>query len=175
MLDPTLLGLLTQVERDEIILPAMQRPFVWREERIYRLVDSLLRGFPIGAVMLWRTSTVQRYRRLPRDIDVEIAEIFNFEPLATNSNKYLVLDGQQRLTSLFAAFKGTYNHKKLYIDVLSGSPEGKDPGNEYYDCQFMSANEAKNLSSNGGDSRRHFVPIQDLIKINPVYALEGRS
>jgi uncharacterized protein with ParB-like and HNH nuclease domain len=86
----------------------MQRPFVWNDERIYRLIDSLPRGFPVGAVMLWRTSGVQRFRHLPRN----------------------VLDGQQRLTSLFAAFKGTYNHKRLYIDVLSGSPEGKDPGKE---------------------------------------------
>ena len=170
MLDPTLLGLLTQVEQDEIILPAMQRPFVWREERIYRLVDSLLRGFPIGAVMLWRTSTVQRYRRLPRDIDVEIPEIFNFETSTNSSNKYLVLDGQQRLTSLFAAFKGTYNHKKLYIDALSGSREGKDPGNEYYDCQFLSATDAANLVTSSEGVKRYFIPIQDLIKINPVHA-----
>jgi hypothetical protein len=50
MLEQTLFGLLSLVDRDEIVLPAMQRPFVWKEDRIYRLVDSLLRGFPIGAV-----------------------------------------------------------------------------------------------------------------------------
>jgi uncharacterized protein with ParB-like and HNH nuclease domain len=139
MLDPTLFGLLSQVDRDDIVLPAMQRPFVWKDDRIRRLVDSLLRGFPIGALMLWKTSTVQRYRRLPRDLDTETPEVFTFETSTDASNKYLVLDGQQRLTSLFAAFKGSYNHKRLYIDVLSGSPEGKDPGNEYYDCQFLSS------------------------------------
>ena len=125
MLDPTLFGLLSQVEQDQIVLPAMQRPFVWNDERIYRLIDSLLRGFPIGAVMLWRTSQIQRFRRLPRDLDTDVQEIFNYETSTDNSSKYLVLDGQQRLTSLFAAFKGTYSHKRLYIDVLSGSPEGK--------------------------------------------------
>src|SRR5450759_1731447 len=171
MLDPTLYGLLTQIDRDEIVLPAMQRPFVWKEDRIYKLIDSLLRGFPIGALMLWRTSTIQRFRRLPRDVDTEIAEIFNYETSTDCANKYLVLDGQQRLTSLFAAFKGTYNHKRLYIDVLSGSPEGKDPGNEYYDCQFLSAADATSLStSQNGGPRRHFMPIQDLAKINPVHA-----
>jgi hypothetical protein len=170
MLDPTLFGLLSQVDRDEIVLPAMQRPFVWREDRIYRLVDSLLRGFPIGALMLWKTSTVQRFRRLPRDVDTETAEIFTFETSTDTSNKYLVLDGQQRLTSLFAAFKGTYNHKRLFIDVLSGSPEGKDPGNQYYDCQFLSAAEASTLTTSNGGLRRHYMPIQDLIKINPVHA-----
>ena len=170
MLDPTLLGLLRQVELDEIVLPAMQRPFVWKEDRICRLIDSLLRGFPVGAIMLWKTATVQRFRRLPRDIDAEIPEVFNYETSLDNSNKYLVLDGQQRLTSLFAAFKGTYNHKRLYIDVLSGSPEGKDPGNEYYECKFLSASEAALLSTTNGGPRRHFMPVQELIKINPVHA-----
>jgi len=170
MLEQTLFGLLSLVDRDEVVLPAMQRPFVWKEDRIYRLIDSLLRGFPIGAVMLWRTTTVQRFRRLPRDLDTETAEIFNFESATDISNRYLVLDGQQRLTSLFAAFKGTYNHKRLYIDVLSGSAEGKDPGNQYYDCQFLTNAEALSLTNTTGGSRRHYLPIQDLIKINPVHA-----
>jgi hypothetical protein len=170
MLDPTLFGLLSQIEHDNIVLPAMQRPFVWKEDRIYKLIDSLLRGFPIGAVMLWRTSTVQRFRRLPRDIDPELPEIFNFETSPNTTNKYLVLDGQQRLTSIFAAFKGSYSHKRLYIDALSGSPEGRDPGNEYYDCQFLSEADATNLNITSNGERKHFVPIQDLIKINPVHA-----
>jgi hypothetical protein len=170
MLDPTLFGLLSQVERDEIVLPAMQRPFVWSDERIYRLIDSLLRGFPIGAVMLWRTSQIQRFRRLPRDLDTEIQEVFNYETSTDNSSKYLVLDGQQRLTSLFAAFKGTYNHKRLYIDVLSGNPEGKDPGKEYYECQFLPQADVPMLNAANNGQRRHLMPIQDLIKISPVYA-----
>jgi hypothetical protein len=120
--------------------------------------------------MLWKTTTVQRFRRLPRDVDTETAEVFNFETSSDTSNRYLVLDGQQRLTSLFAAFKGTYNHKQLFIDVLSGNSEGKDPGNEYYDCQFLTAAEAADLTNAHGGSRRHYLPIQELVKINPVHA-----
>lgn len=170
MLDPTLYGLLTQIENDEIVLPAMQRPFVWKDDRIYRLIDSLLRGFPVGAVMLWRTQTVQRFRRLPRDVDVEVPQVFTFETSEERANKYLVLDGQQRLTSLYAAFKGTYNHKQLYIDVLSGDSEDKDPGNEYFDGRFLSRSQAIELSEKPNGRRRHFLPIQTLISINPVHA-----
>jgi hypothetical protein len=170
MLDPTLFGLLSQIEHDDIVLPAMQRPFVWKEDRVYRLIDSLLRGFPIGAIMLWKTTTIQRFRRLPRDVDADGPEIFNFEVSSQPGNKYLVLDGQQRLTSLFAAFKGSYGQKALYIDVLSGSSEGKDPGNEYYDCQFLSISDASKLTGEVSGTRRHFVPIRDLVKINPVHA-----
>lgn len=166
MLDPMLFGLLSQIERDDIVLPAMQRPFVWKEDRIYKLIDSLLRGFPIGAVMLWRTSTVQRFRRLPRDVDVELPEIFNFETSTDTGSKYLVLDGQQRLTSIFAAFKGTYAHKRLYIDALSGSSEGKDPGNEYYDCQFLSEKQAADLTKTSNGERKYLVPIQESRKVS---------
>ena len=173
MLDPTLFGLLSQVDRDEIVLPAMQRPFVWKEDRIYRLIDSLLRGFPIGATMLWKTGTVQRFRRLPRDVDTETPEVFTFETDEYTNNRYLVLDGQQRLTSFFAAFKGTYNHKRLFIDVLSGSSEEKDPGNQYYDCQFLTTDESTALTGVNGASRRYYMPIQELIKINPVHAAKS--
>jgi hypothetical protein len=161
---------LAQVDDGNVVLPAMQRPFVWKEDRIYRLVDSLLRGFPIGAVMLWRTSTIQRFRRIPRDLDSSVTEVFNYETSTENSNKYLVLDGQQRLTSLFAAFKGTYNHKVLYIDILSGDSDGKDPGAEYYTTQFLSAAEATALNATNSGPRRHFMPLRDLLSINPVNA-----
>jgi len=170
MLDPTLLGLLAQIENDVIVLPAMQRPFVWKDDRIYRLVDSLLRGFPVGAVMLWKTATLQRYRRILRDIDTDNAQVFSYET-SNNESKYLVLDGQQRLTSLYVAFKGTYNHRRLFIDVLSGDSTDKDPGDEYYDCQFLTDNEANSLN-NTNNGKRHYMPIQELIKINPVHAAQ---
>jgi hypothetical protein len=170
MLDPTLLGLLSQTENDVIVLPAMQRPFVWKDDRIYRLVDSLLRGFPVGAVMLWKTATLQRYRRILRDIDTDNAQVFSYIT-SNDESKYLVLDGQQRLTSLFVAFKGTYNHRRLFIDVLSGDSTDKDPGDEYYDCQFLTDSEATSLNT-ANNGKRFYMPIQDLIKINPVHAAQ---
>lgn len=170
MLDQTLLGLLSNIENDSIVLPAMQRPFVWKDDRIYRLIDSLLRGFPIGAVMLWKTNTLQRYRRLTRDIDTDVPQIFNFET-SSDSSRYMVLDGQQRLTSLFVAFKGTYNHKRLYIDVLSGDSTDKDPGDVYFDCRFLVESEAKGLNETDiKNGRRHFMPVHELILIKPVRA-----
>lgn len=167
MLDPSLYGLLTQIDKDDIVLPAMQRPFVWKEERIARLVDSLLRGFPIGAVMLWRTNTVQRYRRISRDIDTGTQATFVFESTEGQSQKYLVLDGQQRLTSLFVSFRGSYNHRKLYLDVLSGDSTDKDPGNEYYDCRFLSQAEADARNAEQNGKRVLFEKMDSLISITP--------
>jgi hypothetical protein len=170
MLDPTLLGILSQIERHQIVLPAMQRPFVWKEDRIYRLIDSLLRRFPIGAIMLWKTSTLQRYRRILGEIDTEAPQIFTYVTSSPDDSRYLVLDGQQRLTSLFVAFKGIYNHSQLYIDVLSGDTNDKDPGDIYYECRFMSGKEAGELNCDQKDGRRYFMPIEDLIRIDPVDA-----
>jgi uncharacterized protein with ParB-like and HNH nuclease domain len=100
MFDPTLHGLISQVEADRMVLPAMQRPFVWQEDRIVRLIDSLLRGFPLGAVMLWKSRDVQRYRRFQKDIRTEELEDFSFDSGGADHDRYLVLDGQRRVTSL---------------------------------------------------------------------------
>jgi len=168
MLEHTLYGLLNSIRNGELVLPAMQRPFVWKEDRLYRLMDSLLRGFPIGAVMLWKTTTAQRYRIFPQDIDDTVDQIFTFETSSLNSNKYLVLDGQQRLTGLYCMFMGTYNNKILHLDILSGDSEDKDPGNEYYECRFLTEQEAKDI--NCKQKNVHFLSVRELLKINPVYA-----
>lgn len=142
MFEQSIRGLLAQVEAGRIVLPAMQRPFVWEENRIYKLVDSLLRRFPLGTVLMWKTSDMQRYRHFKKDVDPAVAQVFTYESSASG-DRYLVLDGQQRLTSLLIALKGTYGGRRLYLDALSGSSEGKDPGDTYFDCQFFTENEAR--------------------------------
>jgi len=62
---------------------------------------------------------MQRFRRFQKDVLPDAGITYDFESDKSRA-LYLVLDGQQRLTSLFAAFFGTYDAKKLYIDVLSG-------------------------------------------------------
>ncbi len=119
MFDPTLNGVMTQVEAGKIVLPAMQRPFVWKEDRITRLIDSLLRGFPLGMTLLWKTATMQRFRRFQKDVQADAGITLDYES-DTSTERYLVLDGQQRLTSLFVAIAGTYDGRRLFLDVLSG-------------------------------------------------------
>jgi hypothetical protein len=165
MFDPTLYGLLMQVEMNKVVLPAMQRPFVWNEDRMIRLVDSLLRGFPLGATLLWKTKTMQRYRRFNKDIDSDEAELFTYEE-SQDQDRYLVLDGQQRLTTLLIALRGTYGRRQFYMDVLSHKAN-KDPGNVYYDGRFLTSQEAKALNAADTDTRYHFVPLRELVEINP--------
>src|SRR6202012_5404553 len=77
---------------------------------------------------------------------------------------------QQRLTSLFVALAGTYDGKKLFLDVLSGVKGDKDPGNVYWDCRFLTEKEAKELNrwprptgdKNIASERAVFVRFQEL-------------
>jgi hypothetical protein len=177
MFDPTLNGVIAQIEAGKIVLPAMQRPFVWKDDRITRLIDSLLRGFPIGTALLWKTSVMQRFRPFQKDIQPDAGITIDFES-GGSRERYLVLDGQQRLTSLFVALAGTYDGKKLFLDVLSGAKGDKDPGNVYWDCRFLTEKEAQELNrwprpvgdKTVGSERAVFVKFQDLTRLQAARA-----
>jgi hypothetical protein len=145
LFDPTLNGVMAQVEAGKIVLPAMQRPFVWKDDRIAKLIDSLLRGFPIGTALLWKTGTMQRFRRFQKDVQSDVGITVDFDS-NNSTEQYLVLDGQQRLTSLFVAIRGTYDNKKLFVDALSGVKGERDAGDAYWDCRFLTEKEAKDLN-----------------------------
>jgi hypothetical protein len=86
-------SLISDVERGAIALPELQRPFVWEDTKVRDLLDSLFLGFPVGTLVFWHTSSDKDARAL----GAERPE------LRANT---LVIDGQQRLTSLFAVMKG---------------------------------------------------------------------
>lgn len=76
-----------------IALPDLQRPFVWEDTQVRELLDSLFIGFPVGTLVLWHTS------------DQSDAHVFGASDRAPRAT-ILVIDGQQRLTSLFAVMRG---------------------------------------------------------------------
>jgi hypothetical protein len=93
--EATVEELVSMIERGEIRLPEMQRQYVWRATRVRDLLDSLYRGYPSGTILLWETDEPVALQ----DFAVE-----------QNKNPYqstrLLLDGQQRLTSLAAVIRG---------------------------------------------------------------------
>lgn len=89
--------LLADVRSGHIQVPRFQRPFVWEDERRVELLRSLRAGIPIGSLLVWRTSQ----NRLP-SFDA-IAGVKIPRPTKGQTISYL-LDGHQRLTTLFAAF-----------------------------------------------------------------------
>jgi hypothetical protein len=102
--------LVGMIERGELRLPEMQRRYVWKKSRVRDLLDSLYRGYPSGAILLWET-----------DEEVPLQEL----GVKQQSNPYkstrLLLDGQQRLTSLSAVIRGepvSVRGRKKPIELL---------------------------------------------------------
>jgi len=140
----TIISLLEQIERGEIVLPAIQRDFVWSRSKIEKLMDSVMRGFPIGIVFLWETYNDLTYRHFVTDHASGGAD--DFFDNAGESRFKLVLDGQQRLQSLYLALYGSYEGKYLYFDVLSGR-DAEDYAENKFTFGFMSADEAERKNS----------------------------
>jgi hypothetical protein len=87
--------LVSMIERGELRLPEMQRRYVWRSTRVRDLMDSLYRGYPSGAILLWDT-----------DETVPLQEFAVSQAVNPYQSTRLLLDGQQRLTSLSAVIRG---------------------------------------------------------------------
>lgn len=96
-----LAGLLSRIEHGEIALPDIQRPFVWSNARVRDLFDSMYKGFPVGYLLLWSTGA-----------DAGAKQIGTQKKQAAPA--LLIVDGQQRLTSLYAVITGTPIVRKDY-------------------------------------------------------------
>lgn len=109
--------LFSEIDQGRIKLPMFQREFVWEKEQSAKLIDSILKGFPIGTFIFWKTKDVLRSYR----------EVGNHKLPETPSGDYVeyILDGQQRITSLYAIRKGIritkdgkeLDYKDIHIDL----------------------------------------------------------
>ena len=99
--------LLRSIDLREYILPEFQRGYVWKQQQVKEYLNSLYRDYPTGSFLIWKTPQSQKIRG----------------PEPNSENKYykLILDGQQRLTSLYAIFKGCpppfYEGEKLFFNI----------------------------------------------------------
>ena len=86
-------GLVESIANGEIGLPDLQRPFVWPNKKVRDLFDSMYRGYPVGYLLLWESGIQDHTRAIGTD-------------QKSRTPHLLVIDGQQRLTSLYAVLKG---------------------------------------------------------------------
>jgi hypothetical protein len=114
----TFSSLINNIEEGQIKIPQFQRNFVWELKKCTSLLDSIVKGYPIGTLIFWKTKERLRAIRNIGGCDLP-------EPNESDSVEY-VLDGQQRLTALFASLKGleveranakTDDFKEMYIDL----------------------------------------------------------
>jgi hypothetical protein len=123
----TLYSLFEEMNRS-LFLPHIQRPFVWDEEQMRRLFDSLMRNYPIQTFLFWRTKDEIKARKFMTSIDwdADLHEYYDEHTSAEGIDKVFVLDGQQRLQTLFSLFGGAIKASdgvsdlEAYVDITSG-------------------------------------------------------
>lgn len=86
--------LIEKIDTGELGLPELQRPFIWKDSKVRDLFDSMMRGYPIGYLMLWECPSLDKKKSIGVDAH------------SYDSPKEVIIDGQQRLTSLYAVMKG---------------------------------------------------------------------
>ncbi|NUN66304.1 DUF262 domain-containing protein [Pseudanabaena biceps] len=111
----TIAAAIRNIENNQYLLPAIQREFVWSHEKIEWLFDSIMRNYPISSFLFWRvegdTRRDYKFYQFLRDFKQRYAT-HNNEFSTTGHNDFTaVLDGQQRLTSLYIGLRGSYAYR----------------------------------------------------------------
>lgn len=128
---------------ESLFLPNIQRNFIWKKEQIEKLFDSIMREYPIGTFLFWKTRELIKVRKFIDNYKDNL-KFTDFYIPNNEEEKLVVLDGQQRLQSLYIALKGSYNAMELYFNVFSGNGEFSDPK---YQFEFLPQDKA--LLTNG--------------------------
>ncbi len=110
-------ALFADIDQGRIKVPIFQRGFVWGKVQTAQLIDSLIKGYPIGTFIFWKT--YEELRHIRNIGNVTLPDVPKGEPV------HYVLDGQQRITSLYAVRKGvildrddeTIDYKDIYINL----------------------------------------------------------
>ncbi len=167
---------LDEIHRHDLVLPAIQREFVWGDEQICRLFDSLMQGYPFGTFLYWRVDPANSGSFKFFDFVLNYHERDNphCPPLPDMPHTPLtaVLDGQQRLTALNIGLRGSaswklprlwrnnpdaYPEQLLYLDLL-WTPGDEDEGLEY---RFNFRTGEQSAVANG----ECWFPIRDVLKM----------
>ncbi|MFZ4122803.1 MAG: DUF262 domain-containing protein [Caulobacterales bacterium] len=147
-------------------LPNIQRPFVWTEDQTCRLFDSIMREYPISTLLVWKTKAEVKCRKFIDNYRAtHSAQLSHFFVPINAAKKGLVLDGQQRLQSLFIGLCGSYEGKELYLNMLSG--EASAPEDIKYQFAFRANAEDDfdriPLQFRKGRARAYWVKFKDIV------------
>lgn len=156
--------IIRQVNRD-IYLPAIQREFVWGTDRIERLFDSIMADFPIGSFLYWKLEQRNKDEwpvyEFIRDFDGESPHNPPANMAGITKDVTLVLDGQQRITSLLIGLKGSYRYfyyrwrkTRLYLNLLKPpTPSEDNPEDLTYCFAFRESGDS------GGEVPQLWYPV----------------
>jgi hypothetical protein len=163
----TIADSIKRIRERRLLLPAIQRNFVWSHAKIEWLFDSLLQDYPIGSFLFWdvrdaQSKTDYKYYEFLR----EYREEYRTENPEFNTDGHAdfdaVLDGQQRLTALYIGFCGSYAYyrgrvwwentehalptRHLYLNLRDRAPEDEDQAGRVFEFKFLTEHEYKEES-----------------------------
>ena len=187
---------MNKIASNNYVLPAIQRKFVWRTDQIETLFDSILRNYPINSFMFWEitdTALKQNYKfySFIKDYVDRYNEDNPDAPTRLLNTPFIaVIDGQQRLTSLYIGLNGTYRYKKpnkwwsndeeamptrkLYLNI-SRPVESKIDNEKMFDFRFLSNEDLEYLKSTSSDKWfevSNIINFSDLGDVN-AYLIEN--
>jgi hypothetical protein len=147
-------------------LPNIQRPFVWSEDQICRLFDSIMREYPIGTLLVWKTRSEVKCRKFIDNYKaVDSAQLSKFFVPVNNLKKGLVLDGQQRLQGLSIGLSGSYEGKELYLNMLSGETYAPEDIKYQFSFRENAEDDFDKIPVNfrKGRTRAYWVRFKDIV------------
>ena len=157
--------LMDDIEMGEIGLPDIQRPFVWKNAKVRDLFDSMYQGYPVGYLLFWETDAEKGVKQIGSHSHQRAPHL-------------LIVDGQQRLTSLFAVMKGISvireNYESEKIEIAFKPLEGKF---EVADASIRRNPEwIANISSCFDNNASQFAIVGDYInKLKTIREAEGNE
>ena len=152
------------IDEKKLLLPHIQRPFVWKYEQMKSFFDSILREYPISTLLFWKTNEDVQIRRFIDNYleGMNVKETYLKSSEYKEKEKWLVLDGQQRLQALYMALKGTYDKKELYFNLLSGRKLVIDGKNELkYVVEYMEEDVAN--QRNLEEKESYWILLKDIV------------
>lgn len=185
----TIASALDKIDKNQYLLPAIQREFEWEHTRIEWLFDSIMRGYPISSFLFWNVSenTAKNYK-FYKFINSyrEFYKTHNEEFSTNGINSFqAILDGQQRLTSLYIGLKGSYAYKEyrkkwenteysiptrhLYLNVTQ--PLTDDEEGRIYNFSFLKQDDT-NLSELFDYQNNYWFKVSKILNYNSASDLD---
>ena len=178
----TIYRALNHIREAKYVLPGIQREFVWSANQITSLFDSLMSDYPIGSFLFWnvdedhcRDYTFYRFLNDYHQKDNRHNELINLDG---KESIIAILDGQQRLTSLYVGLLGSYTYKiprlwwnnpkafpkrRLYLNLLSPVSKEEDVGLKY-DFRFLTKDVKKKDVKKGV----YWFPVKKIMKFKDI-------
>ena len=186
----TIKDAIDHIDDGTYLLPAIQRKFVWSSDQIEVLFDSIMRGYPISSFMFWEVKKAElknsfKFYRFLNEYRQFFKENNTAIDVAGYRDFFAVIDGQQRLTSIYLGIKGSYAEKlskkmwkdtevniptkHLYLNLSNHLPE-ENERQMYYDFQFFTKSDYEKEVANGNSI---WYRVNDILQFDSNNAVDN--